>query len=271
MSDLSQFSKKGYIHIPSFFSKEEIEHIRVEAKNVFITKMLNLGILSFYPTEEKDFEIAMRRFFETNIEDFVNCGKQAQHLISLHRLGTDERIESTLKRLGLEFPNICTRPVLFFNSKHLAKKETYWKVFPHQDWRSMQGSLDSVVVWIPLVDVDISLGALEVVEESHKLGLLENEIVDNFGKICADALVGLKFIPLEVKQGDAVFFSSFLVHQSGNNSTDSIRWSCHFRYNNLVESTFVDRGLPNPYLYKPDEELLTPGFPTLENLRRLFP
>ena len=70
-------------------------------------------------------------------------------------------------RLGLRFPNVSTRPVLFFNSRHLAEKEVYWKVSPHQDWRSMQGSLDSVVVWLPLCDIDVALGALEVVPQSH--------------------------------------------------------------------------------------------------------
>lgn len=64
--------------------------------------------------------------------------------------------------------------------------------------------------------------------------------------------------------------SSFLLHRSGINSTPSIRWSCHFRYNNLAESTFVQRGYPHSFLSKPSEQLLTPDFPTREQVRHVF-
>lgn len=105
----------------------------------------------------------MLRLFETDLETFTYCGKHVQHLISLHRLSLSPRIMDALKELGLEAPCICTRPVVFFNAKSLAKKEVYWRLSWHQDWRTMQGSLDSVIVWIPLVDIDQRLGAIEVI------------------------------------------------------------------------------------------------------------
>lgn len=132
----------------------------------------------------------------------------------------------------------------------------------------MQGSLDSIVVWVPLADVDFSLGALEVVRGSHKLGLLTTEVVNSFGKV--DRFDDVDFMSVEAAQGDVLFFSSFLVHRSGVNTTDSIRWSCHFRYNNLGEETFIERGYPHPYLYRPQDELITPDFPDQERLARLF-
>jgi ectoine hydroxylase-related dioxygenase (phytanoyl-CoA dioxygenase family) len=170
--------------------------------------------------------------------------------------------------IGLQFPNISTRPVLFFNSRNLATKEVYWRVFAHQDWRSMQGSLNSVVVWLPLGDIDRKLGALEIVPGSHRQGLLTSEVVERFGKV--DGFDDAQFQSIEVQQGDALFFSAFLVHRSGTNSTESVRWSCHFRYNDLAEETFVERGYPHPYVYQPAEELLTPNFPSREQVARVF-
>ncbi|QTN30431.1 phytanoyl-CoA dioxygenase family protein [Rhodoferax sp. AJA081-3] len=38
---------------------------------------------------------------------------------------------------------------------------------PHQDYWSVQGSLDGVVVWMPLVDVDKENFPLEVIPQSH--------------------------------------------------------------------------------------------------------
>jgi ectoine hydroxylase-related dioxygenase (phytanoyl-CoA dioxygenase family) len=211
----------------------------------------------------------MYRLFEIDLQCFTNCGKQAQHLVSLHRLSLDDRIIEVLHELGLGFPNISTRPVLYFNAERLAKKEVYWRLSAHQDWRSMQGSLDAVVVWIPVVDVDRSLGALEVIPGSHRWGLLESDLVDGYGKV-KEPLPTSNVVPVEVERGDALFFSAFLVHRSGTNVTDAIRWSCHFRYNNLQEKTFIQRGFPHPYIYRPRAELISPDFPSASAVAEAF-
>jgi hypothetical protein len=233
--------------------------------------MLRHGLLLRSPeeTSEAEFTEAMFRLFETDLQAFTNCGKHAQHLISLHRLSLDERILEVVRELGLEFPNISTRPVMYFNSRRLAKKEVYWRLSTHQDWRSMQGSLDAVIVWLPLVRIDRALGALEVIPGSHKWGLLEAEMVDGYGNL-KEPIDASPALPVEVEQGDALFFSSFLVHQSGINSTEELRWSCHFRYNNLREPTFIERGFPHPYIYRPQEELITENFPDKQLVKRIY-
>ncbi len=267
--DNKQFKAQGFVLAPGFFQKEEVERVRNDAKNVFLTQLLRHGILKSSNPSETEFEAALCEYFKLDLQEFMNCGKQIQHLVSLHRLSLDNRIEQALReKLGLKSPNISTRPVLYFNSRMLAKEEVYWRVFPHQDWRSMQGSVDSIVVWVPLADVDVKLGALEVVPGSHKLGLLTTEVVSSFGKV--DRFEDCDFVSIEALQGDALFFSSFLVHRSGINITDSIRWSCHFRYNNLSEETFIERGYPHAYIYKPQEDLITPGFPSKELIGKFF-
>ena len=55
----------------------------------------------------------------------------------------------------------------------------------------------------------------------------------------------------ELEVGDIAIISTFLVHKSGDILDDSIRWSCHFRYTNMLDQDFIDRGFPNPYIYKP--------------------
>lgn len=269
MMDLNDYKENGFAHIKGFFPVEQVEQIYHEAKEIFILQMCRLGLVSSRTPSETEFEAGMFKLFEADLQAFTNCGKQAQHLISLHRLSLDERIISALKDLGLEFPNISTRPLLYFNAERLAKKEVYWRLDVHQDWRSMQGSLDSVVLWLPLVDIDKQLGALEVYPGSHKWGLLEADIIDGYGHL-RSGLDKAKLVSVEIKRGDALFFSSLLVHQSGTNVTQSIRWSCHFRYNNLLDPTFIERGFPHPYLYKPQEDLITPNFPSPEKVQAVF-
>lgn len=266
--NLSEFKKNGFALLKDFFGRDEIQNVYGDAKKVFVTQMLQLKLLGSDAPEEGEFETALFKLFTLDQGRFINCAKQAQHLLSLHRLSLDVRIENVLRQLGLSFPNISTRPVLFMNSPYLAEKEIYWRTFPHQDWRSMQGSLDAVVVWIPLVDIDGPLGALEIVAGSHKRGLLAPDLVDGFGKV--DQFKDEDFMPVAVNRGDALFFNAFLVHRSGTNKTQSVRWACHFRYNNLAEETFVERGYPHPYIYRPQEALLTPEFPALEMIDRMF-
>lgn len=269
MIDLDRYRRDGFVLLKGFFPVEEIAAVHGEAKEVFTLQMQRLGIVAGKEPTESEFEAGMFELFQADLPAFTNCGKQAQHLISLHRLSLDARIIATLKEVGLAFPNISTRPLLYFNAERLAKKEVYWKLDVHQDWRSMQGSLDSVVVWLPLVDIDQSLGALEVYPGSHLWGLLDAEMADGYGRLRSDLDKG-QLLPVEVERGDALFFSTLLVHQSGTNVSPSIRWSCHFRYNNLCDPTFIARGFPHPYLYRPQEDLITPEFPSPSEVEKVF-
>ena len=266
---MDDYRENGYLLMKGFLDGREVDEVREEAKKIFTLQMERLGIVDSEDIGEDEFEQGMFSLFEKDMAAFANCGKQAQHLISLHRLSLDERIVNQLEELGLEFPNISTRPVMYFNHERLAKKEVYWKLSAHQDWRSMQGSLDSMVVWIPLVDVDESLGALEIIPGSHKWGLLEAEMADGYGQL-EQEIADSEMVSVEVEKGDALFFSSFLAHQSGTNVTEHIRWSCHFRYNNLCEQTFVERGYPHPYLYQPQGDLITENFPSRETVNEVF-
>ena len=269
MIDKQLYNETGFLLLRDFFEKDKIASIHEEAKDIFKAQLRKHHLDVQDLTVEANFEKALYALFEQDVQTVINCGKQIQHLISLHRLGTDSRVVDQLTTLGLTFPCISARPVMFFNSRHLAKREEYWRLSAHQDWRSSQGSLDAITIWVPLVDIDESLGALEVIPGSHKWGLLESDSVSYYGKISEELTVS-QFLPVEVDRGDALVFSSFLVHRSGTNSTESIRWSCHFRYNNLSEQTFVDRGYPHPFTYKPQEDLITPRFPEKELLAQLF-
>ena len=124
------------------------------------------------------------------------------------------------------------------------------------------------MIWVPLVDVPRELGALEIIPGSHLWGLQDSREDEWYRSINGPG--DEQYQSVEISAGDALFFSAFLVHRSGDNVTDSVRWSCHFRYNDLDEPTFVDRKYPNPYVYKPQQELVTKDFPSVEQLRTCF-
>jgi phytanoyl-CoA hydroxylase len=268
MINLSEYKKNGYILLTDFIDKVEIDKIRNEAKEIFCIQLKRIGLIKDLNISETEFEQALYALFEKDFQLLMYCGKQLQHLISLHQISLNEKIISKLKELGLAFPIINVRPVIFFNNAKLGKRDVDWKKPPHQDFRTTQGSIDSVVVWIPLIDIPKELGALEIIPGSHLEGLLEYEVSNDYHTL--KSTTESDFVTVEVKKGDALFFSTLLVHRSGNNITDKIRWSCHFRYNNIHDPSFIDRGFPHTYLYKPEDKLVTPNFPTPSDVKKVF-
>lgn len=268
-NDLEFYKKNGYLFLKDFFSNEEIKKVLDDAKGVFLRQFIEKKYLANCNLEdisEEVFNDFLYRLFDEDIECLSNSGKQIQHLISLHSLSLQNKVIELLKQTGIETPIISTRPVLYFNHPKLAKQKVFHTVDAHQDWRSMQGSLNSVVIWIPLVDINKDLGALEILPGSHLDGLRTDHIENGFGMVSLSKDENDKLVSVEIKTGDALLFSSFLIHQSGNNITNKPRWSCHFRYNDLEESTFINRKYAHPYIYKPIEELITKDFPSKEEL-----
>lgn len=241
-----QLQKNGFLLLKNFFNLSELFEIKKEAELFFLNQFKSKISYSIENFEEK----YMFELFEKNFETFQNCGKHIQHgSIKLHSLGVNKKILNLLQECGLEYPSIATRPVLFFNHQKLAKEEVYYKTPPHQDWNSIRGSSDSVVVWIPLVNVDKNSGALRIIPESHKSGSLMTGRLGGFGTVSNFSKESFVDIPMNV--GDLLLFSTFLVHESGEMNTEKIRWSCSFRYNNINDSEFINRNYEFSYIYKP--------------------
>lgn len=236
-----QLDKDGYVILKNFFDKEFILHLKNLAQEIFRTQFDYFGY-------DDTFENNMIRLFNEQEEVFKNCGKLIQTgLIPLYQIASDNQLLNQIIELGLQYPNMCTRPVLFFNHPQLAKEEVYYKTPKHQDWPSMEASLNSLVVWVPLVDVNKENGSIIIYPGSHKQGVLPFNVTGGFAEVEYKG----KSIQPTMEIGDIAIFSTFLVHKSGDILDNSIRWSCHFRYTDMLENDFIKRGYPNPYIYKP--------------------
>src|SRR5438067_12578090 len=114
--DLRSYKSNGFLVMKEFFRRAEVEAVRIDARRIFYNQFLEKEFtsLAFEEMSENEFNQAMFRLFREDFECLANCGKQAQHLISLHRLALDGRVEDLLHSIGLTHPNIATRPVLYF-------------------------------------------------------------------------------------------------------------------------------------------------------------
>lgn len=261
---VEEFKKNGFLVLKNFFSPDEIEKLlrsaiypfkrQIQHNEIDSKKNLDLRKL-------RDIETGMFVLFDELPDVFASTATIAQQCYELYKLNTDKKITNLLSEIGLEEPSVCGKPCLFFNSPHLATTTGHYMTPVHQDWYSMQGSLDSIVLWAPLVEVNKDIGALKIIPASHKQGVFKAEKDDWYSRIASTEYSEDDFITAEMGIGDLLIFNSFLVHSSGQNITNRARWSIQLRFNNLAEETFIQRGYPYPYSHRPTlDRLYDRGF-----------
>ena len=247
-----RFEEQGYMIVKNMFNPSHITNILTEIQSIFMIQAKNNGV----NTGEVD--SSMYNLFNSHRKIFKNCGKQAQHLIDVWSLSCDDKLINNLINVcGLKFPNICTRPVTMFNSMSLASNEGYHTLSAHQDSVSMRGSDNSIVIWLPLVEISQELGPLQIIPSSHLQGNLVDDIDEfGFGVVPDTMFKDEDFVSIDnVVPGDALFFNSRLVHRSGKLwSEKGIRWTLQFRYNDLLDKKFIEEGFTSPYVYRPMTE-----------------
>jgi len=172
--------------------------------------------------------------------------------------------------LGVQRPLISTKASVHLMDDELKVPNGYHKSPPHQDWRSIQGSLDNVVFWIPTTPVRGGVNGLEVVRQSHLLGLLETSQHVMTPTVADPRIREEQFEPIDVEPGDVVAFSSFLVHRTSDKSDGLVRIAISTRFNNAEEPTFLERGYATPYKYSYRLDLITQDFPASDAVARVF-
>lgn len=246
MIDKNFYKENGYLIIKNLFYKQDLKRLLDECYDVLYHQIDRLTLI------DKNGKLLSRdegafRLFEKDPEVLKACGKVMQWLPTLHRMGVDKTLFYYLTELGLSKPTISTRPVLFFHHKQLAEDEINYKVPPHRDSYSVRGSKNAAVCWFPLVPITKEMGPLHVIPKSHLKPHNLERIYKSFG-----LEAGTKdsdFIPVIIEPGDAIIFHMDLIHKSGDNISDNIRWSASTRYSDLYDQDWIERSYFSPYKY----------------------
>lgn len=129
---------------------------------------------------------------------------------------------------------------------------------PHQDYRLIQGSVDSLTVWVPLGDCPAALGSLRVLQGSHRDGLRPATATAGVGGMS----IGVRdddpaWRVADYRAGDVIVFTSLTVHGALRNNRDVLRLSADFRYQPLADPVNPDSLLPHYHPHVPDWHALT--------------
>lgn len=242
-SVIKDFERDGFYVAKGLIDVNAISDLLENIKSSFD------NVLNYYGIESGDnYEESMTKLFNYDSEKYkILCGSLWRKL-KVFDLLHDVSIRSFIyKNFGWSDIFLPGGQVVHIMDKRLVPPDGYHGISTHQDWPSVMGSLDGMVVWIPLMDIDKNLYPLEVIPGSHDKGMLAlSNDPQKPWELDEHSYDSSRFIPVEVEKGDVVFMSYFCIHRSSLNG-NGLRLACSTRYDNANEQNFIARVYPTAY------------------------
>ena len=164
---------------------------------------------------------------------YLDTLRRINHLEDYHALKHHPALTGFLETLlGGE---VLAHPRVLCRNIFPARDEFTTKA--HQDFPNVQGTEEVYTAWIPLIDIPMNAGPLQVAAGTHVEGVYDFNIAAGAGGIeISDPLDG-RWHASPFRQGDVLFFHSMTVHKGVPNRGDRLRMSMDVRYQ-LVSEPF---------------------------------
>lgn len=268
------FNEQGYVLVRNLIPEPVRNRVLEDLKLAAMQILQGRGLL----TEELgrgELLDLLRAVFNTDLDLYLSILRLGSKLQSVYALVLHDRLHQLLEELSCRASMLPCGVAIHLVADDLKVPGGYFGWGAHQDWSSSQGSLDQLVLWTPLMDVDKDFYPVEIVPGSHKLGVLpgDRQNANNRGALITIEPGIIKeqdFVPVQMSRGDVLMFSGLLVHRTGTGTRKGLRIACGTRYDNLEEPSFVQRGYPCAFRLQAETQVMHPGFPTPEQVQQLF-
>jgi hypothetical protein len=269
MPELEQYKSNGFYVAKGLLDRRRVENVRDSIAKTFLDQLRQISV------DVKCMELfdAMQALYRHDLERYKKTAGAVWRKLDIYQLLHDPRITGFLSdKFGWRDIFVPGGQVAHIMAHELKIPDGYFGLGAHQDFPSVQGSLDGVVVWLPLVRVDRDNFPLELIPGSHKRGLLP---MDGCGsaswQLRPDQYCEQDFMSAEVDVGDVVFMSMFTVHRSAVNGTPGrYRLAVSTRFDNGGEATFIERCYPSAYQRSVHRDQYFPDFPTVDQVEKVF-
>lgn len=264
------YRENGYLIVEDIFDPVHLDEALEHFNCSFVQQLerMNLTIASGATLDALHQNMAS--LLAASIPLYLATLRMCSKLYGVYRLMTADRLRHACADLGIATPLFQTTPVLHLMSNKLVIPGGYQGLDAHQDWTSVQGSLDTITTWIPFMDIDPQLFTLEVAPKSHLLGLLSGDQEQHVFKVDEKHFTEDSFVPVCVGKGGVCLMSNFTLHRSSRRGDERIRISVSGRYENASESTFITREYPFTQQKSMQRGLITADFPSVEQVRDTY-
>jgi ectoine hydroxylase-related dioxygenase (phytanoyl-CoA dioxygenase family) len=260
------YNQNGFYIAKSILSRPLLDEYISDFRKIFIQQLDNIQL--DYPQNSDIFSL-MQSLFQKDLKRYMSALTLSGKLFSLYKIISDQSIVQIIKTLDIETPIWQTKPVIHCMANELKIPNGYHGVGVHQDWPTLQSSLNNMTIWIPFTKVSKDNFPLEVIPGSHLKGLLEGVQTEHYFETNPEYYKVEDFIPMECDVGDVVFMSNFAIHRTQTEGC-GLRLSVSMRYEDASEQTFIKRNYPYTEYRVVKREILFPNFPSQQEVKNVF-
>lgn len=265
-----QYKRDGYFIARQILPAADVDRVFSDMHRLVVQQLQYAGLPhgddDSAETVHTDLQTLFRHDLKTYLATLTLCAK----LVSLYELHVHPAVRAFVEAIGLQVPVFQTAPVMHLMSQALKVPDGYQGFGVHQDWPTLQGSLDTITLWIPFIDVDENLFTMDIIPGSHKAGLLPYTRQNHIFEVDPGHYCEADFIPMVAKRGDIVFMSSFTIHRSSLRGDHRLRVSTSMRYENAAEPHFIARRYPFAQKRSVITDLITPDFPSVKQVQSFY-
>ncbi|MDB5776801.1 MAG: hypothetical protein JWP38_2934 [Herbaspirillum sp.] len=263
------YKENGYLIVQDIFEAEDLDETLRHFNLSFVQQLDRLRLAADKGLSLDALHQNMAMLLAADVALYLATLRMCSKLYGIYKLMASQRLKDATADLGIDTPLFQTTPVLHLMSKRLVVPGGYQGFDVHQDWASVQGSLDTITTWIPFMDIDADLFTMEVLPKSHLHGLLDGVQEEHVYRVAKKFEEG-DFEPIQVNKGGVCLMSNFTVHRSSRKGDDRLRISVSGRYENASEASFIEREYPFTQLKSLRREFITEDFPSQDRVRSIF-
>lgn len=227
--DRQFFEDNGYVVLRDFWQDGELDALQEQLDE--------LGRLIV----SESFSSVDRSSYEMTAEQQSLLYDRLKYLPALSCMSGSAAVRRMSRAFGLKHPSLMGCCNMRLDKPHDARHLFDW----HQDSVYLLGSVNAITVWVPLQDVDLHHGTIQVIAGSHRGGLVPFKRISD--KVIAPYVTMLQRdismaetvfeepVTIEAKRGDIVVFKQMLLHRSTANISDQIRWTAQLRITDLSD------------------------------------
>ena len=239
------YRQNGFLILRKFFDIEKINKVKA-----------SLLACARRSTNSSGGLFNQLKVLKNNPNCYVNLLKSFAKSDEVQRLFFCEETIAAVNSLGVSVPSFCTHPVTNIVSEDLRIRDFDGSPY-HQDWPSIQGSLNAVAIWIPLTNIQNNY-PLEILPKSHQRGVFPaKDLGRGFPEIILSQEDRKKLIAPVLEPGDIIFFSVFTVHGTKPTSDGSsgFRFAITGRFDDMADKFFIENNYYCAYKRSVDRQI----------------
>ena len=216
----------------------------------------------------------LKNIYKLDKELYFNFVKQngiLSELYDIKSLFSNEKIKNILDNIGFKNISVPVSTQLNFYCDFATNKDYRdgkIGLDAHQDWPQTRGSINNIIICVPLVDITEDTCPIEYVPKSHLKGFQNGE--QNSHNI-VPKYYQEDFKKIIMNKGDCLVFNGWLVHKTGEFKNNSkIRIIVSLRFNDIDDNYFISMQYYTAYKVIMDRSIKQSRIPENDEILKYY-